>query len=93
MAFSIKGFALGSPGGVAGTSGQYQRTHASYITTDTAATVEGANYFLSIFSNLPVGTTISSVMNVAATPVFKEYVVTASSSTTVTIALQSTSAG
>jgi hypothetical protein len=93
MAFSTKGFALETPGGVAGTTGQIRRTRASYITLDAAATVEAAHYFDSIYASLPVGTVISAVMAAGGTPVFKNYVVTASASTGVTIALQSTAAG
>jgi hypothetical protein len=93
MAFNINGFRLGEAFGVAGASGQYRYTWATYITTDTAAVVEAAHYFDSIYQNLPVGTVIEATMAMGGTPVIKDYVVTASSASAVTIALKSTAAG
>jgi hypothetical protein len=94
MAFDAKGFRLETPGGVVTISSvNYQHTRASYITGDAAATVEAAHYFDSIYLSLPVGTTIDALMVCAGTPVRKSYVVTASASTAVTIAVQAVAAG
>lgn len=93
MAFDAKGWKLEPAGGVCGSTGQYRHTHAKYITLDAAAVVEGAGYFNAIYQNAPVGTVIDAVMDIAGTPVNKRYIVTASSSSGVTVALQSASAG
>lgn len=65
-----------------------------YVTADTAATVEVAGYFNAMATTLTVGDIISAVMNagVGATPVYKEYVVTAITPN-VTLALQTGTAG
>lgn len=65
----------------------------SYVTADTAATVETAAYFNTAYNLLSKGDVIEAVMVMGGTPVAKRYVVTASSSTAVTIALQTTTAG
>jgi hypothetical protein len=66
----------------------------SYATTDTAAQVEAANYFNSIARQLRRGDVILSVTGTGGTPVLKQYVVTsATGATTVTVALQTTTAG
>jgi hypothetical protein len=93
MAFDLKGFQLRQAGGVCGTTGQYRYTEATYITLDAASAVEAAHYFDSIYQQLPVGTLIETVAAAGGTPVRKSYIVTASASTGVTIALQTTSAG
>jgi hypothetical protein len=64
-----------------------------YVTADAAATVEAAGYFNSMYSSLAKGDAIDCVMAIAGTPVLKSYVVTASASTGVTIALQTATAG
>jgi len=66
-----------------------------YVTADTAATVEGAGYFpaASLYTSVAVGDVIEAVMVVGGTPVKKTYVVTASTSSAITIALQTTTAG
>lgn len=89
MTFNIKGFqtlhAMGSP---SGTAGSRNALH-SYVTNDLPSVVETADYFLSIYKNLKVGDLILTVLDIDATspqrPVNRNYVVTASSSTTVTI--------
>ena len=102
--FDKKGWQMGPSGGSCGSTGQYMRQQATYITTDAAATVEAANYFPAVqaaapnapemsYLNFPVGLKIEATMNVGSTPVFKTYIVTASSSSGVTIALQATTAG
>jgi hypothetical protein len=63
---------------------------ARYVTTDAPAVVEAAGYFNALYERLPKTTVIKSVMTAAGTPVVKQYIVTASSSTAVTIALQAT---
>ena len=93
MAFAQAGFSLMEAGGVCGATGQYRFIRARYITLDAAATVEATGYFNSIYQNLPVGSLIDAIMAVGGTPVFKNYIVTASSSAGVTIALQTVSAG
>jgi hypothetical protein len=66
---------------------------ASYITPDAAATVETAGYFNSAWERLPKNTIIEAVMVANGTPVHKTYIVTASSASAVTIAVQAVSAG
>lgn len=106
MTFSALGWQMGPCGGVAGATGQYLFQEANYITTDAAAAVEAAGYFPAAqgsgsdvitksmsYLNFPAGLAIAAIMNIGATPVRKNYIVTASSSSGVTIALQTTTAG
>lgn len=65
----------------------------SYVHTDAAAVVEAAGYFNAAYRTLAKGDLIDAVMAMGGTPVTKRYVVTASSSAAVTIALQSPAAG
>ncbi len=68
-----------------------------YVTADTAATVETAGYFNAANGgavvNVVKGDIIDAVMNIGGTPVMKSYIVTAAGPSSVTIALQSTTAG
>jgi hypothetical protein len=72
-----------------------------YVTADTAAVVETANYFPNSAANqypaFTVGDRIDAIMNagVSQTPVTKSYVVTVAPTSTTgpTIALQTTTAG
>jgi len=66
---------------------------AYYWTTDAAAAIEAANYFNSAWERLPKGTRLEAVMVTGGTPVTKTYVVTASSASGVTIAIQVATAG
>ena len=103
--FDQKGWQLQAPGGVATVSGvQYQQTFATYITGDAAAVVEAAGYLpptvgaapnalTMSYLNFPVGLVIRATMVCAGTPVIKTYIVTASSSSGVTLALQTGTAG
>lgn len=65
-----------------------------YSTADAASVVEAANYFNSATRFLLKGDIIMALMATGGTPVFKQYVVTsATGAATVTVALQSTTAG
>ncbi len=59
-----------------------------YVTTEAPATVETAAYFDVAYKYLGVGDIILAVCSVDSTPVLRNYVVTASSSSGVTIAVQ-----
>ncbi len=87
MAYSADGFrTLDYIGTVsAGTPGTNTKIHG-YVTADDAATVETANYFLDVYRRLRAGDQIQATLAISGTPVGRMYVVTASSSTTVTIA-------
>lgn len=65
----------------------------AYSTKDPAATVETAGYFNTLYDILKKGDVIQAVMAFGGTPVVKTYVVTASSSAGVTIAVQTTVLG
>jgi hypothetical protein len=65
-----------------------------YSTDDAAAVVEAANYFNSATARLTKGSIIMASMVAAGTNVLKNYVVTsATGAATVTVALQTTTAG
>ncbi len=83
------------PGSAIAGAGSGLVLHEAYlVTTDTAATVEAANYLNASAARLPKGTMISAVMDIGgATPKLKNYIVTANTGTVVTIALQTTTAG
>ncbi len=87
MAYSADGFrTLDYIGTVsAGTPGTNTKI-LGYVTNDDAATVETANYFLPVYQRLSKGDQIQATLSISGTPVGRMYVVTASSSTTVTIA-------
>ncbi len=72
-----------------------QKTLWGYVTADTAATVETGGYFpaASLGQSLAVGDIIMASMVVTGTPVNKQYVVTVATTSTITIALQTTTAG
>lgn len=82
---------------VGGTDGKQsstdQRKMWAYSTKDAAATVETAGYFDTAYDIVGKGDTIQAVMAIGGTPVLKHYVVTASSSSGVTVALAGTTAG
>jgi hypothetical protein len=62
-------------------------------TNETAAQVEAANYFNAHAAALKKGSVILASLDVDGTIKTKQYVVTANDGTTVTIALQTTTAG
>lgn len=68
-------------------------SHWTYDTADAAATVEAANYFNGNVADLQKGDTIQATMAKGGTPVMKNYVVTANSGTTVTIAIANPAVG
>lgn len=71
-----------------------QKSLWSYVINDSAATVEAAGYFNAAAAlGLAVGDVIKAVMAVNSTPVLKTYVVTVATTSTITIALQTTTAG
>lgn len=85
MAYNDKSLAR-QTAGAASDTGAENITHLFiYRTTDSRATVEGANYFLPAYRRLVKGSLIAAMMAVGSTPAFEMYVVTASSSAGVTI--------
>lgn len=62
-------------------------------TSDAPATVEAAGYFLAAWQDLPVGSVIQAVMGIGGTIELKNFVVSVSNATTLTIKLQKTTAG
>lgn len=91
MAYDVTGLRRYAYGGRVGTK-TYSLWH--YVTPDTAATVEAANYFNSATSLLRKADVIEAVMVTGGTPVTKRYIVTSvDDAATVTIALQTTTAG
>lgn len=93
MAFDAKGLDVQFTNCWAGVGPTNNLKEATYVTPDTSAVVEAANYFLAAFDRLPLGTLLRVISVFAGTPRLKQYVVTVSSSTTVTIVLQATTAG
>ncbi|MFZ1963869.1 MAG: hypothetical protein WAU78_10485 [Roseiarcus sp.] len=82
--------------GDAGTPGTptTQKSLWGYVTADAAATVENGGYFpATLYTQLSLGDVIMAVMACNGTPVIKNYVVTASGSGGITVALQTASAG
>ncbi|MBX6375360.1 MAG: hypothetical protein IRZ13_14140 [Acetobacteraceae bacterium] len=81
---SLTAIAFGStrPNGAAG----HRRKLHLYVSDDTHATVSGADYFNALYEQLNPGDIILAALNLGATPELRAYIVTASSSTAVTIA-------
>lgn len=88
MAFDIKGFRthdfMFNPSGAAGAN----LSKHSYVSDDDVAAVETAGYFNSIYGRLKKGDHFDMTLDLDATPIRRAYVVTASSSSGVTIAKQ-----
>ncbi|MBG6211771.1 MULTISPECIES: hypothetical protein [Stappiaceae] len=86
MAFDADGFYTISHIGTVdpATPGTMRNFHG-YVTNDDAAAVETGNYFLSIYDRLKVGDQVHCSLDMDGTPAGKSYVVSASSSTTVSI--------
>lgn len=81
-------------GSTAGAAQSNQSNRWDYATDDAAATVEVNTYFAAALAyGLAKGDTIDAVMAVSGTPVRKNYVVTAVTTTTVTLAVQATALG
>lgn len=91
MAFADKGLEVEPTGASAGAGADQMLIEACYVTTDTKATVLTAGYFNAAYKRLPKGTMMEVVSDFGGTPATFRLVVTASSSTAVTIALQATS--
>ncbi|MBJ7535287.1 hypothetical protein JDN40_14340 [Rhodomicrobium vannielii ATCC 17100] len=65
---------------------------AELITDDAPAAVETAGYFAAVWTRLQKGTIIQAVMSISGTPVYKNYIVTASSASGVTVAVATAAA-
>lgn len=88
MAFYANGFkTISHTGTPDGTTASMRSLHA-YVSNDDKAAVIGSNYFLSIYSRLKVGDIILASLDIDGSPVLWIFMVTASSSTSVTIAAQ-----
>lgn len=61
------------------------RAQHGYVTNDDAAAVETSNYFLGLYDRLKIGDQIFCSLDLDGTPAGRIYIVTASSSTTVTV--------
>jgi hypothetical protein len=59
-----------------------------YVTTEAASVIETAAYFNAAYKQLAKGDIIFAVCVISGTPVLRQYVVTASSASGVTIAAQ-----
>lgn len=90
MAFDVKGFRttehMTNPSGEAGANLNCHK----YVTNDDTAAVETAAYFNSIWRRLKKGDHIDMTLDLDATVMRRNYVVTASSAAGVTIAKQNT---
>ena len=94
MALDTKGLRRLSHRGAVGNGDGSVTSAWAYDTSDAAATVEAANYFNGSAAAFSKGDTIDAVMARSGTPVRKSYVVTsATGAATVTIALQTATAG
>lgn len=70
-----------------GEAGANLKKHV-YVTNDDTAAVQTAGYFNSIWQRLKKGDHIDCTLTLSATPMRRDYIVTASSSSAVTIAPQ-----
>lgn len=70
-------------------AGSVRNFHA-YVTNDDAAAVETTDYFLTLYERLKVGDLLVVSLDLDGTPTVRWYVVTASTSATVTIARETT---
>jgi len=97
MSFCAKSLVRDQAAPVGSTAGVAQgnlSTAWRYCTDDAAATVEVNTYFAAALSyGLKKGDTIDAVCAISGTPVRKGYVVTAVTTTTVTLAVQATALG
>lgn len=93
MAFGAPGFKTLTHIGTtdASVAGSNISKHA-YVTNDAVATVETSNYFLPIYARLKKGDQIDATMVLSGSVVRRDYVVTAASASTVTIAASSATA-
>lgn len=86
MAFDVKGFRthdfMFNPSGLAGAN---LSVH-SYVSNDDVAAIETAGYFNSLYNRVKKGDHINMTLDLDATPIRRAYIVTASSSSAVTIA-------
>jgi hypothetical protein len=92
MALDLKNLSriasLGVPTGLAGD--QKHRSKWGLCTIDDAAAVQAAGYFNAAAAMFVKGDLIAATLDVDATPVAKNYVVTAIAAGVVTVALQTT---
>jgi len=86
MAFDIKGFARIDAAVAIGTGAGSVRSLYRFATNDDAATVEAAGYFNAAVAQLTVGDVIIASLDLDGSPLGKLYIVTAVTSTAVTIA-------
>lgn len=88
MAFNIKGFRtvdwMPNPSGAAGSNLNVHQ----YVTDDDTAAVITAGYFNSIWRRLKKGDHINMTLSLSGSVMRRDYIVTASSSSAVTIAAQ-----
>lgn len=88
MAFDINGFKRVSTVGAIGNGPGSIKSQCAYCTNDDAAAVEATGYFNDLHADLAKGDTIQVSMDIDATPVLKNYIVTGIAAKVVTIAKQ-----
>lgn len=94
MAYATEGLRRIGYGGSVGNGAGSVRSLWHYATNDAAATVEAANYFNSEAAQFTKGDVIEASMVLGGTPVTKRYIVTsATGAATVTVAIQTATAG
>lgn len=86
MPFSIHGFKRFAIGGAVGEGSSSIRGLCSYHTNDDAATVEAADYFNDLASDVVVGDIILAGLDLDGTPAGRAYLVTANTGSAVTVA-------
>nr|WP_319389271.1 hypothetical protein [uncultured Cohaesibacter sp.] len=86
MAFALNGFKRIVSVGAIGTGSGSVKSLCSYHTNDDAAAVETAGYFNGLAPDLQKGDIILAGLDLDGAPKLKNYIVTAVSATTVTIA-------
>ena len=90
MSFNLNGFKRAVSLGAVGTGANSVKSLCTYHTNDDAATVETANYFNDLAPDLQVGDFILAGLDLDGAPAMKNYMVTAVTASTVTVAPQTT---
>lgn len=85
MAFNIKGWQRIGPIGTYGTGAGATKYKHGYVTEDDAAAVQTAGYFNSLSGQLNKGDQIDVTLDVDATPVRRDYVVTSANGAAVVV--------
>lgn len=90
MAFDHKGLSRIQSTGSVGTGAGSVKSVLHYATNDDASAVQATGYFNNAAGLLALGDVIFASLDLDATPVLKNYMVTANTGSVVTIAAQTT---